>query len=89
LNDRVGKLTNMLLEKNESLSASQAKTWIELLWDDFETTYAKAGAPYMGNEMAERIVTQWITRYGSQLHEFVATNPKYAHLLNQEDYKKH
>jgi hypothetical protein len=43
----------------------------------------------MGNEMTEKIVKQWIMRYGSQLHDFVATNPKYAHLLNQDDYLKH
>lgn len=83
------RLINMLLEQNDTLAYSQARTWIELLWDDFESTYAKAGAPYMGEEMAERIVTQWIMRYGSKLHEFVATNTKYAHLLNQEDYPTH
>lgn len=89
MNENKDRLTNLLLEQNNSLSYSQAKTWIELLWDDFESTYAKAGAPYMGEEMAERIVTQWIMRYGARLHEFVATNPKYAHLLNQDDYTKH
>ncbi len=89
MNEHIEQLTNMLLEKNNSLAYAQARTWIELLWDDFETSSAKAGAPYMGSEMAERIVTGWIMRYGSELHEFVATNPKYAHLLNQDDFKKH
>jgi hypothetical protein len=89
LNDTIEKLTHLLLEKNEALSEVHARTWIELLWSDFESTYAKAGAPYMGQEMAERVVTQWIVRYGSQLHEFVASNPKYAHLLNSDNNIKH
>ncbi|MBM7662584.1 hypothetical protein JOC85_003394 [Bacillus mesophilus] len=85
MNEIIEKLTDLLLEKNKALSPSQARTWIELLWSDFESSYAKAGAPYMGQEMAERIVTQWVLRYGAQLHEFVASNPKYAHLLNQDN----
>ncbi|MBM6616463.1 YfhJ family protein [Bacillus suaedaesalsae] len=89
MNERIEQLTNLLLEQNESLAYEQARTWIELLWDDFETTSAKAGHQYMGPEMAERIVTSWINRYGAQLHEFVASNPKYEHLLNRDDYTKH
>ncbi|KAA0544941.1 hypothetical protein FZW96_19145 [Bacillus sp. BGMRC 2118] len=89
MNDIIEKLTHQLLQQNDSLAYEQARTWIELLWDDFETTSAKAGQQYMGPEMAERIVTSWINRYGSQLHEFVASNPKYAHLLNRDDFTKH
>jgi hypothetical protein len=89
MSEYIDSLTILLLEENNRLSYAQARTWIELLWEDFESTYAKAGAPYMGKEMAEKIVKQWITRYGSQLHDFVATNPKYANLLNQDDYLKH
>ncbi|WP_456276728.1 YfhJ family protein [Bacillus sp. AK128] len=89
MEEKIAKLTDLLLEKNDSLSASQARTWVELLWSDFEASSAKAGAPYMGSEMAERIVTQWVMRYGSHLHDFVATNPKYAALLNNEDHLKH
>ncbi|MFD1739690.1 YfhJ family protein [Bacillus salitolerans] len=89
MNEHIERLTNLLLEKSDALSYAQARTWIELLWEDFESTYAKAGEKYMGKEMAERVVTQWITHYGSKLHEFVATNPKYAHLLNQGDHLKH
>jgi hypothetical protein len=73
-----------LLGKNDQLSYNQARTWIELLWDDFETTYAKAGREYKGREMTDRIVKQWIENYGDNLHEFIATNPKYKHFLNQE-----
>ncbi|WP_077211012.1 YfhJ family protein [Bacillus dakarensis] len=78
------KLVELLLEKNDYLSYGQAQTWIELLWDDFETTRAKAGRDYKGSEMTEKVVRQWIENYGEKLHEFLATNPKYKHLLEQD-----
>ena len=42
------RLTRLLLDKNDYLSSAQAKIWVELLWEDFEATYAKAGRPYQG-----------------------------------------
>jgi hypothetical protein len=78
------RLASMLLDKNSDITYEQALTWVELLWEDFESTYAKAGREYMGSEMTEKVVRQWIEHYGSQLHEFVARNPKYKHLLGQE-----
>lgn len=81
LKDYQERLAEILAEKNQHLSYTQALTWVELLWDDFETTYAKAGREYKGSEMTERIVRQWIENYGDKLHEFVARNPKYKHLL--------
>ncbi|MDQ1147324.1 hypothetical protein QE429_004151 [Bacillus sp. SORGH_AS 510] len=83
------ELTKLLLEKNHDLSYVQARTWVELLWEDFESTYAKAGWEYKGSEMTERIVKQWIENYGDKLHEFIATNPKYKHFLNQEKGQTH
>ncbi|MRX73898.1 hypothetical protein GJU40_17320 [Bacillus lacus] len=83
------RLTNMLLEKNEQLSYAQARTWVELLWEDFEATYAKAGREYKGKEMTEQVVVRYIQNHGDRLHEFVATNPKYKDLLNRNDYLKH
>ncbi|TXC85688.1 hypothetical protein FS935_20200 [Metabacillus litoralis] len=83
------QLTNELLEKNKTLSYAQARTWVELLWEDFESTQAKAGRTYKGKEMTEMVVRQLITHYGDKLHEFIATNPKYSHLLNNDDYLKH
>lgn len=79
------RLANLLLEKNKDITYGQALTWVELLWGDFEATYAKAGHDYMGSEMTEKVVRQWIEHYGAQLHEFVARNPKYKHLLEQEN----
>lgn len=82
-------LTERLLEKNSQLSAARARTWVELLWEDFETTYAKAGYEYKGAEMAEKMVAQLIESYGDRLHEFAARNPKYAHLLNDSTDVNH
>jgi hypothetical protein len=75
------KLVEILLGKNQQLNELQARTWVELLWEDFEATYAKAGREYKGPEMTERIVRQWIENYGEKLHEFETNNPKYSHLL--------
>ncbi len=50
MNMYIEKLTNLLLEKNEMISYIQAKTWVELLWSDFEATYAKAGHAYQGEK---------------------------------------
>jgi hypothetical protein len=84
MNEYHERLAKLLLAKNDQMSYNQALTWVELLWDDFETSYAKAGREYMGSETTERIVKQWIVSYGAELHEFVATNPKYKDFLNQE-----
>lgn len=83
MNDYHERLAKLLLEKNNQLSYQQALTWVELLWEDFESTSAKAGRDYLGSDMTERIVTQWIQNYGDKLHEFVAKNPKYKDYLNQ------
>ncbi|MFE8700572.1 YfhJ family protein [Cytobacillus sp. FJAT-54145] len=87
MQDYQNKLIELLLEKNKDLSAQEAQTWVELLWDDFETTYAKAGREYKGSEMTEKVVRQWIQNYGERLHEFVANNPKYKHFLEQDPKK--
>lgn len=78
------QLTKELLRVNQSLSPEKARTWVEILWEDFETTRARAGRKYRGQEMTERIVRQWIKQYGPRLHEFLAQNPKYKHLLEDD-----
>lgn len=80
----IDKLTKELLEKNPFLSENKARIWIELLWSDFEATYAKAGYVYRGAEYTERIIRQWIESYGDKIHEFAGRNPKYAHLLEEQ-----
>ncbi|WP_044749512.1 YfhJ family protein [Bacillus alveayuensis] len=79
------KLAKELLEKNQHLSYEKARTWVELLWEDFETTYAKAGRKYRGKEVTEQIVRQWIQNYGENLHEFVAKNQKYAKFFKDRE----
>lgn len=89
MNEYQQKLLERLLEKNNKLSVNQAQVWVELLWEDFEATYAKAGREYQGSEMTEKVVSQWIEHYGDKLHEFAANNPKYKHLLEQDKNKTH
>ncbi|GGE78346.1 YfhJ family protein [Priestia taiwanensis] len=88
MNDIIERLTQQLLEENNQLAAGQARTWVELLWEDFESTYAKVGK-YRGQEMTEQVVMQYIRNHGKHLHEIIATNPKYKHLINNDDYRKH
>ncbi|MGN7478466.1 YfhJ family protein [Solibacillus silvestris] len=76
------KLMEQLLAKNPNLSTGRARTWVELLCSDFESTSAKAGADYRGPEYTGNLVSQLIESYGDKLHLFAAKNPKYAHLLN-------
>ncbi|MDQ6596216.1 hypothetical protein E2K98_20140 [Bacillus salipaludis] len=84
MNEYHERLIDYLLAKNNQLTYDEAQTWIELLWDDFETTSAKAGRDYLGSEMTERIVKQWIENYGNRLHDFIATNPKYKDFINKK-----
>jgi hypothetical protein len=85
MNDYHHRLAHLLVEKNKHISFQKALTWVELMWEDFETTSAKAGREYLGNEMTEKVVRQWIQHYGDKLHEFVAKNPKYKHFLEREE----
>ncbi|MED3865338.1 YfhJ family protein [Priestia megaterium] len=89
MNDTFERLTNQLLSKNSSLSYAQARTWVELFWEDFESSYAKAGYDYKGKEATEKVVKMYINSYGDKLHEIAVKNPKYQHLLNNDDYLKH
>ncbi|PTL39279.1 YfhJ family protein [Alkalicoccus saliphilus] len=84
--DYISRLTDRLLEKNSSLSYAEARTWVELLWEDFEATYAKAGYEYKGKETTEKIVIQWIDNYGPELHEMIRNNPKYKKWFNQKGF---
>lgn len=79
------RLTEELLLKNPQMSVGRARTWVELLWSDYEATSAKAGYSFRGAEYTENLVRQLITSYGDKLHLFAAKNPKYAHLLNTDD----
>ncbi|CAM3901836.1 YfhJ family protein [Alkalicoccus chagannorensis] len=82
------RLTRRLMEKNKDLTFQDAQTWVELLWEDFEATYAKAGRSYKGEDMAEKIVTQWVDNYGDRLHELAARYPKYQKWFQQRRHHK-
>jgi hypothetical protein len=81
----IDRLTEELLLKNPNMSVGRARTWVELLWSDYEATSAKAGYSFRGAEYTENLVRQLITSYGDKLHLFAAKNPKYTHLLNGDD----
>lgn len=83
MKEMIEELTKELNGKNENLSEEKARIWIELLVSDFESSYAKAGYDYQGTAVVEKVIRQWIESYGDKIHEFVARNPKYAHLLNE------
>lgn len=87
--DSQRKLVDRLLELNSSISVNQAQIWVELLWEDFESTYAKAGRKYQGTAVTEKVVSQWIENYGEKLHEFVAENPKYKDFLKDDKKNLH
>ncbi|MFD2925173.1 YfhJ family protein [Halobacillus naozhouensis] len=86
MEDNFQRLAEYLYEKNGHLTIDEARTWVELLWEDFETTQAKAGRQYKGKQMTEQIVVRWIENYGPKLHEFIATNPKYKELLRKKGH---
>ncbi|MFS0655797.1 YfhJ family protein [Bacillus sp. 179-C3.3 HS] len=79
------RLTEQLMNKNNMLTYEEARTWVELLWSDFETTYAKAGRKYKGQETTERIVYEWIESYGAQLHLFQNKRSKAHEHLQQQN----
>ncbi|WP_082234832.1 YfhJ family protein [Halobacillus massiliensis] len=86
MEDIFKRLAEDLYQRNDHLTIDQARTWVELLWEDFESTRAKAGHEYKGKQVTEQIVSQWIEFYGPKLHEYAATNPKYKDMLKERGY---
>lgn len=86
MHEYIDNLTNRLLEKNDQLSYAEARTWVELLWEDFEATYAKAGHKYRGKDMTAKVLQQWIDNYGGKLHEVLKNNPRYQKLFDQKKF---
>ncbi|EUJ29123.1 hypothetical protein MFLO_11060 [Listeria floridensis FSL S10-1187] len=68
MNQYVEELTKALEAKNPNLTHDQALWWIEMLWSDFESSYAKAGYPYRGAEYAADYVKRQIEQHGATLH---------------------
>ncbi|QDP39379.1 YfhJ family protein [Radiobacillus deserti] len=71
------RLAEQLYSNNPHIDIQEARTIVELLWEDFEATRAKAGRKYEGSETTEKIVMKWIQQYGPNLHQVVLNNPKY------------
>lgn len=88
MEDRFKRLTDHLLNMNSHISAAQARTWVESLWEDFETTRAKGGWSYKGQDTTEQVVLRWIGQYGPHLHKYTPSKEKFSH-LNQDDDLKH
>ncbi|MGI1822433.1 YfhJ family protein [Exiguobacterium sp. TRN 1102] len=84
-NEQYERLAVILKEKNDVLNDSEAVTWVEVLWEDFETSLAKAGEPYPGEAKAFQYVIQQIDAYGSQLHLFQTKNEKFKHLMSERN----
>ncbi|MYL35287.1 hypothetical protein GLW08_16305 [Pontibacillus yanchengensis] len=81
MEDIFERLTHQLCNQNEQLTMRQARNWVEYLWEDFESTRAKAGRSYEGKDMTEKVVSRWINSYGPKLHEFASKNPRYQQLF--------
>jgi len=75
------QLAEELLQVNEVLTPEEALTWVEVLWEDFEATLARAGEKYQGEAVAVHFVEQQIKQYGAMLHRFNTTNEKFKHLM--------
>ncbi|SFP57000.1 YfhJ family protein [Salibacterium halotolerans] len=74
------RLTDQLMILNSELGAEQARSWVEHLWEDFETTRAKSGRSYKGPEVTETIVQKWLEQYGPHLHRYEPTNSRFSNL---------
>lgn len=81
MEEKFHRLALDLMEKNNELHYELARNWVEALWEDFETTRAKAGHDYDGQVVTERYVSQFIQNYGVRLHEFASRSEKFRHLL--------
>ncbi|MBC1458252.1 YfhJ family protein [Listeria newyorkensis] len=62
------KLKLELLAINPNFTEDEALWWVEMLWTDFEASYAKAGYPYRGNEYTYDYVSKQIKQHGASLH---------------------
>ncbi|GAE36396.1 YfhJ family protein [Halalkalibacter akibai] len=89
MEDRFKRLTEQLLSVNSDISAAQARTWVESLWEDFETTRAKGGWSYQGQDVTEQIVAKWILQYGPRLHQYAPTKEKFSHLNKDDNQVNH
>lgn len=79
------QLARELQAVNPVLTPIEALTWVEVLWEDFEATLARAGEKYQGEAVAVRFVEQQIKQHGAMLHRFNTSNEKFKHLMLGRD----
>jgi hypothetical protein len=90
MNTHIQQLTELLLAENKHLTYTQARVWVEWIWEDFEATYAKAGQ-YHGELMSKKFVKQFIQQYGRFLHEtnLSIANPPVDRFTEEDDQPVH
>jgi len=86
VNEIFQRLAKQLLEKNRNLSSEEALTWVEVLWEDVQTTNAKAGHPYVSPEVTENMIVKWINYYGPMFHEVLHEHPKFQQLVKEHKF---
>ncbi|OOE09982.1 YfhJ family protein [Fictibacillus arsenicus] len=84
MEERFDRLAKMLQKVNPGLSYQESREWVEGLWEDFESTRAKAGREYEGQDVTEKMVTQLINSYGHKLHEYFSSNPKFQRFIKKD-----
>ena len=84
MEERFDRLAKQLHKTNPTLSYEEAREWVEGLWEDFESTRAKAGWEYEGQDVTEKMVTQLISSYGHKLHEYFSNNPKFQRFIKKD-----
>jgi hypothetical protein len=84
MEERFDRLAKLLQKRNNTLSYEEAREWVEGLWEDFESTRAKAGYEYEGQDVAEKMVTQLISAYGHKLHDYFSNNPKFQRFIKKD-----
>lgn len=87
MNDFIERLTNRLLGQNDHISYSEARTWIELLWEDFEISVNNDGSVEKhSHKKTEEMFNHWIDRYGPRLHRELLEKPKYREWFNKKQF---
>ncbi|GAB2534378.1 YfhJ family protein [Gracilibacillus alcaliphilus] len=89
MHEEIQKLSEELLQRDSSLTVLEARSWIELLWEDFESTRAKAGRKYEGADITVKFVRHFIAQYGDSLADFATRYPKYQKLIDQNNRTVH
>ncbi|WP_077624358.1 YfhJ family protein [Sediminibacillus massiliensis] len=88
MQENINRLAERLYDKNQTLSLEEARAWVELLWEDFAATRAKAGRKYESEDVIEQVVSKWVEHYGPNLHEFLENNPEYKKMFDNQ-YPEH